>query len=508
MITGIHEGVTEDDLAAALATGGYHLDSSVELIRRYSYTCAYVTVVSNDEAVDLILNSDSIQVGEPPCRIMVKVARPRDSPKPNYPSDEVIADRDHLLMKTHGVAHGMTDTQLQQVVQSIQGMQEVQVAGIIERLTGTISGLPLEFQHAMDRRLAAIDSAVAAAHLTARESKAEVASLKLSLDRHSLAQDSRLASMEAALESVMVQMSLLVTTLGADCEWGMDEACMTPALSADPTFVYPVDPLVRVVPAGAVPSDGRNITQDVERAPPARGGISVTVLGNRSNSQDQGNVTQSTDMAPKVASPNPFAALGAGSMDTDLPSSKRGLNESLPHSHPSGSNQENETEGPSRKKFIITLPETRHPDVPTSGSLGTGTPSGSQDAPGSQSTTDSLTSVAEEGEILPGLTAAGCGRIIAAWNGVCGNVHTYKLHNGDSADQLVRQAQLADRRLRDLIEAGDHPDHHEYSARRATELYAHALAANVEELRLLRDTRKENTKPVDCSDQVAQNECL
>ena len=96
--------------------------------------------------------------------------------------------------------------------------------------------------------------------------------------------------------------------------------------------------------------------------------------------------------------------------------------------------------------------------------------------------------------------------MIAAWNNVCGDVHTYKLHNGSSAAELVSQARLADERLRSLIDAGDQEG---YSAQRAREAHAHALALNAVELQQLRDSVKENAAPfVNAGDAVADGECL
>ena len=121
---------------------------------------AYVTMECNDDAVDFILRSDSCEAGDPPRRLIVKPARPRDLPRQNYPPENAFLLVDAHQTREHGAAHGMTDMQVATIVETLKGLQKSAFQTTVERRTGSVTNLHVGFQQAFHKRLGAIEAAV------------------------------------------------------------------------------------------------------------------------------------------------------------------------------------------------------------------------------------------------------------------------------------------------------------------------------------------------------------
>ena len=231
----IHEGVLAADLDGAISNMGYNITTPTEIISRHWGCVAYITLASNDEAVDLIMRSDSITIGDPPCRLRIKVARPRDAPSISYPPEDAFPLLDKQPSIAHGDAHGMTDVQVASVVDALQTIQESVLKATIDRLTGAATGLPGEFQKIIDTRLTAIQSAIVSSH---EHLAGQLANLQATVTSSANVQESRIQGLTATLHTALLMLTRLTTAQDQADSWG--EAGLTsPRRRKQPTVPPP-----------------------------------------------------------------------------------------------------------------------------------------------------------------------------------------------------------------------------------------------------------------------------
>jgi hypothetical protein len=104
---------------------GCEIKTPTQLITtRYGTTVAYITLTSNDNAVDLILRSDSLIVGDFVCRLCVGVANPRPAPRLDHPTADNVAEGNQKDSEAHGDSHGLPDIRITRVSNTLQTIQE------------------------------------------------------------------------------------------------------------------------------------------------------------------------------------------------------------------------------------------------------------------------------------------------------------------------------------------------------------------------------------------------
>jgi hypothetical protein len=409
----LHEGVTQEELAAAIAQMGYTLTSDVEIISRHWGVTAYVTLASNDEAVDLILRSDSLVVGDPPCRLRIKVARPRDPPAPNYPSDDAFNLLDKQQTEQNGTAHGMTDAQVATVVEALRAVSESALKGVVERLTGSATGLPTVFQAAVTERLTAIETAIDRLTLGVQNSHDGLAlrltELQSAATNTATLQDTRLHRMEQSLHEVLDQLQRLTDTqqgyaYGFDGEFDPDPDVFSSAPPPEPTFA--------TLPA---------IREEEILESPALGGADVSY------------VRQQGQPLPDAGSKQE----GSGELPPDA------VSQQADAGPPQGNAVDVSMADPAKRKAEDPVEEQRTDRDDTWAEELYDSPTPSQN-PLDLLSTDTVAQ-SPLMELSPGYTVAACGRLIRAWNSL--SPDDKKLSDGKTATELLKNARLAERRL-------------------------------------------------------------
>ena len=404
-------------------------------------TAAYVTLASNDDAVDFILQADRCLVGDPPCELVVKTARPRDFPRANYPTDEVLSLVDQQDARDKGIAHGMTDSQVAAVTTALGQMQESTLKLTVERLTGAVTGLPIEFQAAVNNRLMAIESAINANSQAMQRNTTALNTFKIELQSATLGNSDRIDSMEKAMVGLTEQMARMAAAQKAANsynEWTPDEEYAQGEGEPDISYFKPaaqrpadvsLEPEVspqsaRLGPADPAPSPTRE--------PRAIGGVNMSqVLGGEAPQQ----------LTPLVdASPTGVGQVPVG-IDAESSESKERM----------------ETDGCDTKRLrdsdtedAATVSKRAAPVEVDDLDLWDCTPQLSQEESDSSSALSQLTSASALStphvQLRPGYTAFVCAQYITAWNNMAGQPHA-SIGNGCSAAELLLNGLAAEKRL-------------------------------------------------------------
>jgi hypothetical protein len=489
----LHAGVSREELAAAITHMGYHIQSEVELVNRHWGITAYVTLASNDEAVDLILRSDSLMVGDPPCRLKVKAARPREAPCPNYPSDDAFTLLDQQQSAQHGAAHGMTDAQVASVTDALQRLSETSLKAVIDRLTGSVTGLPAEFQAALAARLEAIEASinlvasnVQQGHtILAQRVDAAQAEAVMASTRH----ESRLERMEHTLQSILDQMFRF--TESQDDHYGYDPHDFNPdpafysaAPPPKPTFAEEDDPN----PAHPQPPQPTPAVLTVE-PPPAVGGADLSFVRTPEPAQpqpapqpqqpqhDQPQSEQEQQQPPTPPPQQPPSEPQTPvqlAMDVSVAQGRAECTADAKRRAESPADERAERGRYTRGVWEDQLYDEDLTPLCTPPPAGTPMPGGAA-PPSTPMDLLGVDAVSQSPmmELAPGYTVAACGRLIQAWNSL--SPPDARIQTGRSAGDLLRNAQLAATRLYDASSADAEAEPPAPGRARAREALAAAL---------------------------------
>jgi hypothetical protein len=444
----IHEGVLPAELDAAISGMGYEIETPTQLITtRHGSTVAYITLTTNDDAVDLILRSDSLIVGDPVCRLRIKVARPRPAPRLHHPTAETVAQGDQKDSEAHGDSHGMTDIQITRVSDTLQTIQESTLNTIVNRLSGAISGLPSGFQLAIDNRLTRIESTIAHGQ---HQQAQDMAEHRASLAASNQMQETRLQSMEQTIRDLTAQIGKLTQ---AQEEWSDSwEFEPNPTIiqggdSPTPTFaqqpgdsnqpptpeLQPETALVSTPPTGC--HNGADVTAPsplaffaplLELSTPA-----IPVFRKPDNPVSETAVSEELSKR-KAPSDSPQQILGT----------RRGRLGKINKDEAAGANAD--SEGHATDQVVppdtLALEDSSHQTSQT------------REDPLEYMLTEELMATPFM-ELAPGFTAFTCDALITAFNSVHGRFQT--LETGDTAAQLLRNAQEAEQLLYKISHASE-----------------------------------------------------
>jgi hypothetical protein len=462
-IGGLHEGVTGAALDSAIVAMGYVVETPSEVISRSWGTVAYVTLGSNDDAVAFILEAEECVVGDPPCAVTVKTARPRDLPGPNYPGDEAIALLDRQDARDKGAAHGMTDAQVATVTLALGQMQDSVLQSTVARLTGAVTGLPAEFQLAVDARLLAIESALTSVGTAVQGNTTAIAEVTHQVALAATQQSVSIAQLLQMVTALTHEMARMATAQENASAYWEDDGWTPNDLYAQggepPSGTYfegqgDKGPDAPVVPQQELllPRLQPGAKEASSREPRATGGVSLAHVQSAAQLQLAPVVEAAPTTGPELADVSsavpataaPGAAPGmtrdadsaeaepASGMETEAGDSKRAREDTV---------DEAEDEQAVGKKKPPTddeefdlwdaSPQLTQDEADANGSL-------------SQLSAESALE-AEHIQLRPGYTAFVCGQYIAAWNSMC---HApAQVDNGHTAAMLLQNGLQAEKRL-------------------------------------------------------------
>jgi hypothetical protein len=333
----------------------------------------------------------------------------------------------------------MTDAQVQMVVTALGGIQETALQAVVDRLTGSVTGLPMEFRATIERRLNAIDSTLQAVQRTVGGNTTAIAAAQRSLDGLASIPD-QMTALEAALAALMYRMDSLAP---AD-EWVADEfadwyddthaspgeAPMPTTFNSDVTPARPQRP-PDVTPSPVemtqTPQDGaREWYPGLQQSPdvsPALGGPDLSSVQRPDSTPIAQTVPSTPDLSDAqlnahmelIEQTEAKRARSESPRPPDTPAAKRGNREELP------------------------------PDSPLD--LWDPTPSSSQEP--SVLTLLTLESAMEHPsmELRPGYSALTCVRLIDAWNSLAADHPLDQLGTGATGASLLEAATLAEGRF-------------------------------------------------------------
>ena len=454
-IGGIHEDISGAELDEAITNMGYAIETATVVITKRWGSVAYVTMESNDDAVDFILRSDSCEVGNPPCQLVVKTARPRDPPAANYPPDDAFLLIDAQQSREHGAAHGLTDTQVATVVEKLQTLQESTLQTTVDKLTGSVTGLPVEFQQALNNRLSSIETAVQSSVTASKQSCAATMVLRDSVLVAAHEQHDRLQRMEEALLSLAAKMDRMAIAQEQsifDAEWDWEDNTAAGDTQAAPEAYFQTQ---------SPPDQPRAPTSSPVSPPPphdapARGGINMECLGPppaQFQAQPPSDPAQPVDLVGSQRSVVLDEAIEPPTdMDTldSFPLTVKRDRDDESSPDPVTTTQDT-SEHDAKKRASTTAPP---PEILTPTTTPAPTIASDNGSPMSILSIESAM-LSPLLEIQPGYTVNTCGRFLAAWNTLCHEQPHLALHNGSTAEQLLRQALTAEERLRIVATATD-----------------------------------------------------
>jgi hypothetical protein len=378
--------------------------------------------------VDFILQADRCVVGDPPCTLTVKTARPRDFPRDNYPTDEVLALIDHQDAKDKGIAHGMTDSQVTTVTAALAQMQEVTLKSTVERLTGAVTGLPLEFQNVVNSRLLAIESALNANAQAVQRNTTALTAFSTNVSSAVLGNSDRIDLLEKAIVNMASQMERLASAQEAANSFGGDwEPNVEYAQGeGEPDIRYfeqasqrPPDVTPDRVDSPAL-AHKAIVDASPEPAPRATGGVNLTqVLGG-----EQLQLTPTVDACP-------IAEAEERGMDHD-------------HTVQGGGGSEFK-----RQRDLETVEEedSKRAAVDDDLDLWDCTPQLSQAESETMSQVSSETALESPSvQLRPGYTAFVCAQYITAWKSMSGTAQA-AVGNGRTAADLLQNGLWAENRM-------------------------------------------------------------
>jgi hypothetical protein len=451
----LHEGVLPADLDAAITDMGYEIESPTETVTRHWGTVGYITLATNDQAVDLILRSDSLQVGDPPCRLRIKIAKPRDPPRKHHPTEEASALGDQQDSEAHGDSHGMTDKQVTKVVDAIQTVQESALSATITRLTGAVTGLPPGFQLALDTRLTRIEDAIILSH---RETTLQLASVQSTVETNAQLQQSQIHNMTRMIEDLVGQVGRLTQAQEAWSEeypYQPDPNVVQGSdLAAPTTFADRLDAVAQHHTPAAQQRGVDPTTPTTE--PRANGGADMSMVRTPSEPQlapQPKNAPTLTLTTPII--PVPAESQNGADIATDeeqLDPAKRKAPEDSPQDTigkrrgrlgklKKASSSESEGDETTDKHPVDThdldalydssQQDTQPPSTPSLEHLSTAN-----------------AALNPHRELAPGYTVITCDALITAWNAISGPASVIGI--GDNAAQLLSNAEMAERLLNQI----------------------------------------------------------
>jgi hypothetical protein len=481
-INGLHDQVSAAELTLAIESMGYAVEVPAEIITRRWATMAYITLVSDDAVVDLILNADSCVVGNPPCRLHINVARPREAPHPNYPDDAAFEALDKQRATDHGVTHGMTDAQVAAVTKALASMQEDVLNATVQRLAGAVTGVPAELKAVIEQRLYALEQSVANMHTAVNKTSDAVAV------SHEMLRGvpSQLAGLERAMATLMQRMDLLASQgeqwndgSWGDEDWSFGDARPGSTLGAD-LFGTPATHGLR--PSDVTPSPVQATPSPVDSARPWRpgtspspapapavGGVDLTSARASSGaapSPVQDPRSDAPSVAPTVPNTPTSVAMAATPCGNDV--HMDGADAALEAKRV---RSEVRASPPASKRVAGTPLQDRPTDEDSDMDLWDDTPPSSQPPTGGamgelsvQTAMDNPSMVLSEG-----YTPITCTRLIDGWNQLAWDRPREHLDAGHSAATLLAAAILAELRFDAVINASDGPIREVYDPAEAYE---------------------------------------